>query len=790
MIACHVYVDFDNDGAFTTAGDDLSAYWVSTDLNTGMTGPDQQVASVGRCALLLDNTAQLFSPRNTTSTYYGKLLPGLPVRVDATDGVTSWTIFRGVTMRWQPSSGHIHGDRRCKLDCMDFAGRLQRTEIALPMQYDATADAVIAKICASAFGGGQATGYLDLHDTPADGDTVTIGNRTYTFRNALTGDPDEVLISSDSEEWYTARNLALAVNAGIGAGTQYGSGTTRHTQVTANADPVNGYPDSLQDGGLNLQDVASAYEALGIRVLRVSARAIVADSVWLYLKKTGTPTGTLTVTLEATAGFDPTGTPITADATATLDEADLDTNYAWVEFVFAGTVTVDPYLGLYVVLTTDRAASAVNYVTLGVDTSGAGVRMKTAGTWSAIPAMTDDAIFWLPAPRVTFDANARGAWGNVALSTDSSAVSVSGATLTGGSDAPAGLTSFETGVETFERAADQWSSNTTNGLTAVKDCVESEHNALFWVAADGTLTFKNRHWIDKQHAVASVLTLVNHPDAAVTGVDYQDIANSVRVDATPLGVGAEGVIATAAGGIKAYPTTTVKRLNLLDAPDFNTQTLNFIDGDTKTIIGAEDIVTPVLGVDFTVTTEAGVPFTDDALVGLGVAVAAGEVQATGYNLSGRVLLINNLQVRGKPLFNVDRQSAVYENATSISTYGKAALTWRLPFFSTMLFAQAVASYEGIRRSTPREVLSGLSFKGVTEINGVNLHSLDIGDKLTISDQQAKLDEVAVLVWGRRTRIGVGNISSITLTVLELDDAVWLLGVAGYSELGVTTRLGL
>lgn len=68
---------------------------------------------------------------------------------------------------------------------------------------------------------------------PADGNTVVINGRTYTFKTALSGTPTpyEVLIGSDNVD--SALNLKKAINAEAGAGVKYGTGTVVHPTVSA-----------------------------------------------------------------------------------------------------------------------------------------------------------------------------------------------------------------------------------------------------------------------------------------------------------------------------------------------------------------------------------------------------------------------------------------------------------------------------------------------------------------------------------------------------------------------------
>lgn len=63
-----------------------------------------------------------------------------------------------------------------------------------------------------------------------DGDTVTIGTRTYTFKTLLTGNSDELLIGAVTD---SLANLKSAVNGSAGEGTSYGAGTVPHESAEA-----------------------------------------------------------------------------------------------------------------------------------------------------------------------------------------------------------------------------------------------------------------------------------------------------------------------------------------------------------------------------------------------------------------------------------------------------------------------------------------------------------------------------------------------------------------------------
>jgi len=84
----------------------------------------------------------------------------------------------------------------------------------------------------TASAGVKATGVFTSSDVFTDGETVTIGNVTYTFVDALsTSVSYQVLIGVSAA--VTLDNLKLAINKGAGEGTVYSLGTEAHPQVTA-----------------------------------------------------------------------------------------------------------------------------------------------------------------------------------------------------------------------------------------------------------------------------------------------------------------------------------------------------------------------------------------------------------------------------------------------------------------------------------------------------------------------------------------------------------------------------
>lgn len=71
---------------------------------------------------------------------------------------------------------------------------------------------------------------LTFTGTGTEGDTVTIGDITYTLKDVPTNAYD---VDIGADETGTAANLVAAINGGAGEGTTYGTGTEAHPDVSA-----------------------------------------------------------------------------------------------------------------------------------------------------------------------------------------------------------------------------------------------------------------------------------------------------------------------------------------------------------------------------------------------------------------------------------------------------------------------------------------------------------------------------------------------------------------------------
>lgn len=110
---------------------------------------------------------------------------------------------------------------------------------------------------ATTFSGTAGTRVLTSSGTAGNTETVTIGSRTYTFKTALTASTtaNEVLIGANAAA--SIQNLADAINGTGTAGTQYGSLTPKHEQVTCTANDATTLTVTVRDTAVTNADIAT-----------------------------------------------------------------------------------------------------------------------------------------------------------------------------------------------------------------------------------------------------------------------------------------------------------------------------------------------------------------------------------------------------------------------------------------------------------------------------------------------------------------------------------------------------
>ncbi len=139
-------IDWDRDGSWS----DETAYLRRVQTRTGFAQPGDAVAAAGRCDLTLDNTTGRYSPGNTEGPLYGNLLPRRPVKINATDGIITWVLFRGFIEDLAPDAGNW-GSGRCTIRCVDGIALLARQRISIAHAESQAVDEAVAAIISGVY---------------------------------------------------------------------------------------------------------------------------------------------------------------------------------------------------------------------------------------------------------------------------------------------------------------------------------------------------------------------------------------------------------------------------------------------------------------------------------------------------------------------------------------------------------------------------------------------------------------------------------------------------------------
>ncbi len=133
-------VDWNNDGDFADAGENISADWIKARIRRGFSGPLARMAMVGRASFQLKNSAQAYSPPAVAI-----VLPACPVIFQMTYNATTETLFRGFVEAIRPDFGS-RLRRQCTLDCVDAISKLDRYEGEIALQTDVYANTIIKAV--------------------------------------------------------------------------------------------------------------------------------------------------------------------------------------------------------------------------------------------------------------------------------------------------------------------------------------------------------------------------------------------------------------------------------------------------------------------------------------------------------------------------------------------------------------------------------------------------------------------------------------------------------------------
>ncbi len=335
---------------------------------------------------------------------------------------------------------------------------------------------------------------------------------------------------------------------------------------------------------------------------------------------------------------------------------------------------------------------------------------------------------------------------------------------------------LDVGDSTFVYAGDNWNSEVSTasaaatsfkGMDAIEDVVKAEQGRFFF-SRDGKATFWNRSRL--QLATAVDVTW----DALDSAADYrfgEDILNDVTVMVYPRSVEVDTVLWE------------------LD------EEIELRRNKEKTIrakYSERNSGVSVAGQDVTVSTD-----TTPASVSVAVEFLAESATITLKNTGKKATVAaGDIILKGKKLTTLEKFEVQQIDGTSRVTHGWREERITSKLIDTENYARSLAEYRISQRKDPRGVVTNVSFGSRRADDYSALLATGIGERVDLTIKRRAGDTSHTMHSGEHFVIGEkfewhyqrGFIGQKFLEPADMQQ-YWVLGVAGYSELGTTTYLG-
>jgi hypothetical protein len=366
--------------------------------------------------------------------------------------------------------------------------------------------------------------------------------------------------------------------------------------------------------------------------------------------------------------------------------------------------------------------------------------------------------------------------GELALQTDVYADEVIGGAVDA-VYAPA-VTDYDSGISLFRVSADRWAWETPG--QAVEEIKASQKVGeacladwgLFFVAADGAPTFRNR-WTTSLNA-ATVLTLDGTMQELTSSLSMTNVYNYVEVVCHPRSIGTVYEVLAA--------------ISQQDAPEIQagasvTYVMPFRDpSNTKIRVGGLDPLLPVASTDYVATGDPGGEGTDEtASVTAAAAFYGDHAEVTLTNGGAVSVYLQTLQIRGYAVRSREAITVAAFDPTSIAAYGRRKLRLDAALMNTQEQAQALADYLLDNYREPRLVVEGVGIQATVDaVRLAAVRDLELLQRVEISEYQTGISSFVGYVWnlqetiaGLEHRVSMGLVEAYDLggTPFRIDISV-------------------
>ena len=341
-------------------------------------------------------------------------------------------------------------------------------------------------------------------------------------------------------------------------------------------------------------------------------------------------------------------------------------------------------------------------------------------------------------------------------------------------------TSYDNGVGAYTLSFFDLQGEKQTAISVVQRIVQGDMSRV-WVVGDATggetLKLVNRH---DDIGKTSSLTLNDTMEGMTISRKRSGITNNAIVTMqTPIPGTANEVI---------YTLPIEKTISAGQSWTFTAQ---HRDPDGGARITASNVVSPSASTDFSFSSVSGSGEDFNAYLSVAISKGADRTELTLTNTHPtRTGYLWFFQLRGIVLRLRDPIEIATTDATSITAYGEKTLRYSGSYQSNENTAKSISEFIIYKYKDPRTEIANVSFTGnknATLMAGAV--NLDLGDMITTVETQTGINSDRIIINKSVTIIG-GQLWRVELlTSFSKDDAYWLLGTAGFSELGQTTTLG-
>lgn len=814
-------IDWDNDGDWSEAYEDVTQYVMNANWEIGMKKPFQLTSDASRLTMMLDNQDKRFSPEYSGSPYSGQILPQRLCKVQYTrdvledfvfsiaDGVDTNTVFSSSGLR---SFGLIIGDsggaeyRVARQFRLSASGYLQEFAFELLANVGSPTGGISWEIRDDNAGvpgnllqtGGAVSVTASATNTVTVSSGVLLSANTTYWLVLYT----QAQSNNNHYQWRSARNYATTLLCALS--TNSGSTWTQSSYTFANVMSVTVSVNALPVGDLNASEhrVAQSF--------RVANTGVLKEISFVLAANVGSPAGGISWEVrENNAGlpgnllnsgnYSATGSAtntITVTGGATLQD---DRDYWLVLYMAAqstnnrhqwATNTYANYNYDALISTNNGStwSAALNPVAMSIKVNGnpkysmylgwletVSPQAGTNSAKSATITATDGKQF-LERQAVSVPV-LEGARSDEVVRAILERVQVPPANagyfalgITGHSELGTNTILANTdvsfvldeGLTTFAYVGDTWSME-TNSFDAIGDVVEAERGK-FYFDRNGGAVFWSRERLLTNTSVAATFSGADFTDMNYQYGNY--LATVVKVAAYPKNIDT--------GGGQIWSIEEPFLVNAGDSKEIRAKFRDPTNEDAK--IAAQGVTIGAFTVSNTGCTATVVPEASSAIITVTNAAKDNRrVTALTLNAEKLITTYNKMEI---------------EKTDSISAglYGQFVEKIDAKMIETEDYARQVAGYELGRRKNPFGGFESVDLKPKNATIEAAIFQREIGDRIRISEGQTAQANADYFIVGEGWDWLPSDVNA--RWYLEPADAntYWRLGISEYSELGATTRL--